>query len=145
MKNFLMKVKLMATTTGVALFLIVGALTAIYSQQAFAKDFAEVRLHAIPDKGKVGSAGTLHVSLSGVLSEHVNVGGQPGPESEISGATIHINGTGEGKELTVTTDEYGTYKTSVDLPPGTHEIQATYPGDATHTSDTDKTVVTVTP
>ena len=55
--------------------------------------------------------------------------------------SIHIKGIGEGKELTVTTGEYNT---SVDLPPGTHEIQATYPGDATHDSDTAKTVVTVT-
>jgi hypothetical protein len=41
-----MKVKLMDMTTGVALFLIVGAITAIYSQQAFAMNPTSLSLGA---------------------------------------------------------------------------------------------------
>jgi len=61
------------------------------------------------------------------------------------GATIHITGIGEGKGLTVTTNNQGIYRADVELAPGTHEIQAFFPGDATHKSDTDKAVVIVTP
>ena len=62
---------------------------------------------------------------------------------EVGGATIHITGTGEGKQFTVTTNEFGSYSTFVDLAPGTHEIQAYFPGDATHTSSSATRVVTV--
>jgi len=132
-----MKVELMAKTTGAALVLIVGAITAIYSQQAFAQaNPTSLSLGAFPNKGKVGSAGTLRVSLSGKLTSE---------GSEVGVATIHITGTGEGKQFNVTTNEFGTYNTHVDLGPGTHEIQAYFPGDATHTSSSATRVVTVTP
>ena len=135
-KNFLTKVKLMAMTTGAALVLIVGAITTMYSQQTFAQaNPASLSLGAFPNKGKVGSAGTLRVSLSGKLTSE---------GSEVDGATIHITGTGEGKQFTVTTNEFGSYSTFADLAPGTHEIQAYFPGDATHTSSSTTRVVTVT-
>ena len=132
-KNFLMKVKLMAMTTGAVL--ILAAIVAIYSQQAFAMNPTSLSLGAFPNKGKVGSAGTLRVSLSGKLTSE---------GSEVGGATIHITGTGQGKQFTVTTNEFGSYSTFVDLAPGTHEIQAYFPGDATHTSSSVTRVVTVT-
>jgi Carboxypeptidase regulatory-like domain len=135
-KNFLMKVKLMAMTTGATLVLIVGAITTMYSQQAFAQaNPTSLSLGAFPNKGKVGSAGTLRVSLSGKLTSE---------GSEVGGATIHITGTGEGKQFTLTTNEFGSYSTFADLAPGTHEIQAYFPGDATHTSSSATRVVTVT-
>jgi len=142
-----MRVKLMATTTGVALFLIVGALTAIYSQQAFAKDPTSLSLEASPNKGKAGSAGTLHVSLSGVAIAELE--GVHGVGRVLCGvcmneATIHIKGIGEGKELTVTANEDGDFGTSVDLTPGTHEIQAYFPGNDNFTSSSATRVVTVT-
>ena len=130
-----MKVKLMAMTTGAALVLIVGAITVIYSQQAFAMNPTSLSLGAFPNKGKVGSAGTLRVSLSGKLTSE----GSP-----VDGATIHITGTGEGKQFTVTTNEFGSYSTFADLAPGTHEIQAYFPGDATHASSSATRVVAVT-
>jgi hypothetical protein len=134
-ENLLVKVELMAMTTGVALVLIVGSITAIYSQQAFAMNPTSLSLGAFPNKGKVGSAGTLPVSLFGKLTSE---------GSEVGGATIHISGTGEGKQNTVTTNEFGSYNTHADLGPGTHEIQAYFPGDATHTSSSATRVVTVT-
>jgi hypothetical protein len=130
-----MKVKSMAMTTVAALVLIVGAITAIYSQQAFAMNSTSLSLGAFPNKGMVGSAGTLRVSLSGKLTSE----GSP-----VDGATIHITGTGEGKQFTVTTNEFGSYNTFVDLAQGTHEIQAYFPGDATHTSSSATRVVAVT-
>ena len=79
--------------------------------------------------------GTLPVSLSGKLTSE----GSP-----VDGATIHITGTGEGKQFTVTTNQFGSYSSQVSLAPGTHEIQAYFPGDATHTSSSATRVVTVT-
>jgi len=85
--------------------------------------------------GKVGSAGTLHTQLYGVLrSEGLGIGG----------AIIHITGTGEGKQFTVTTNEFGGYSTFADLAPGTHGIQAYFPGDATHTSALATETITIT-
>ena len=129
--------KLIAMSAGaVALVLIVGAMTTMYSQQAYAQaKSSSLSLGAFPNKGKVGSAGTLRVSLSGKLTSEGSV---------IDGATIHIYGTGEGKQFAVTTNEFGSYSTFVDLATGTHEIQAYFPGDATHTSSSVTRVVTVT-
>lgn len=121
----------------VAGILTLSVLAAISStNQTFAQAKpTSLSLGAFPNKGKVGSAGTLRVSLSGKLTSE---------GSEVGGATIHITGTGEGKQFTVTTNEFGSYSTFVDLPPGTHEIQAYFPGDATHTSSSATRVVTVT-
>ena len=113
-----------------------SVLAAISStNQAFANTSTSLSLGAFPNKGKVGSAGTLRVSLSGKLTSE---------GSEVGGAAIHITGTGEGKQFTVTTNEFGSYSTFVDLAPGTHEIQAYFPGDVTHTSSSATRVVTVT-
>src|SRR5215831_8219521 len=131
-KNFLMKVKFIAMTTGAALVLILAAIMAIYSQQAFAMNATSLSLGAFPNNGKVSSAGTLRVSLSGKLTSE---------GSEVGGATIHITGTGQGKQFTVTTNEFGSYSTFVDLASGTHDIQAYFPGDATHTSSSATKVV----
>jgi len=130
-----MKVKLMAMTTGVALFLFVGANAAIYSQQAFAMNPTSLSLGAFPNKGKVGSSDTLRVSLSGKLTSE---------GSEVGGATIHITGTGEGKQFTVTTNEFGSYSTFVDLVPGTHVIHAYFPADGYHKSANATKTITVT-
>jgi hypothetical protein len=129
------KVKLMAMTTGAALVIIVGAITTMYSQQAFAMKSTSLSLGAFPNKGNVGSAGTLRVSLSGKLTSE----GSP-----VDGATIHITGTREGKQFTVTTNEFGSYSTFADLGPGTHTIEAYFAGDSDHTSSSATRVVTVT-
>ncbi|MFZ0510377.1 MAG: hypothetical protein WAM14_02115, partial [Candidatus Nitrosopolaris sp.] len=75
------------------------------------------------------------VSLSGKLTSE---------GSQVDGATIHITGTGEGKQFTVTTNQFGSYISQVSLGPGTHTIEAYFPGDATHTSSSATRVVTVT-
>jgi hypothetical protein len=124
-----MKVKLMAMTTGVALVVLIGAITAIYSQQVFARNPTSLSLDAFPNEGKVGSAGYLLTSLFGKLTSE----GSP-----IDGATIHI------LLETVTTNKFGAYSTFTDIAPGTHKIQACFRGDATHTSSCATTVVTVT-
>jgi len=90
--------------------------------------------------GKVGSAGTLHTQLYGYLTQL-----EEGSRLGIGGATIHITGTGEGKQFTVTTNEFGFYSTFADLAPGTHEIQAYFPGDGHHMASASATeTVTVT-
>ena len=101
----------------VAGILTLSILAAISStNQAFGQATStSLSLGAFPNKGKVGSAGTLRVSLSGKLTSE----GSP-----VDAATIHITGTGEGKQFTVTTNEFGSYSTFVDLASGTHEIQA---------------------
>src|SRR5215472_7934219 len=109
----------------VAGILTLSVLPAISStRQAFARaPPMTLSLGVSPFGGKVGSAGTLHTQLYGVLrSEGLGIGG----------ATIHITGTGEGKQLTVTTNEFGGYSTFADLAPGTHGIQAYFPGDGHH-------------
>jgi hypothetical protein len=121
----------------VAGILTLSVLVGISStKQALAQTTStSLTLGAFPNKGKVGSDGTLRVSLSGELTSE----GSP-----IDAATIHITGTGEGKQFTVTTNQFGRYSTFADLAPGTHEIQAYFPGDATHTSSSATRVVTVT-
>jgi len=130
-----MKVKLMAATAGAALVLIVGAITTMYSQQAFAMKPTSLSLGAFPNKGTVGPAGFLRVSLSGKLTSE---------GSEVGGASIMITGTGEGKQMHLTTNEFGSYSTFADLGSGTHTIEAYFAGDADHTSSSATRVVTVT-
>jgi len=127
---------------GVAGILTLSVLAAISStNQAFAqvRTSTKLSLEASPQEGSAGGKATLRVSLSGVLYEEV----APHSWRIMTGAPIHIKGTGEGKELTEIQSPEG-FKIFVDLAPGTHEIQAYFPGDATHKSVTDKTVVTVT-
>jgi len=122
----------------VAGILILSVLAAMSStNQAFAQAApTSLSLGAFPNKVTVGAnTGTLPVSLFGKLTSE----GSP-----VDGATIHITGTGEGKQFTVTTDQFGSYSSQVRLGPGTHTIEAYFPGDATHTSSSATRVVTVT-
>ena len=126
----------MIASVAVAAILTLSVLAVISSSnQAFAQAKpTSLTLGAFPNKGTVGSAGTLRVSLSGKLTSE---------GSEVGGATIHISG--EGKQFTVTTNEFGSYSTFVDLASGTHDIQAYFPGDATHTSSSATKTIPVTP
>jgi len=110
-------IKSTIASVAVAGILILATLAPISStNQAFAQTTStSLSIGAFPNKGEVGSAGTLRVSLSGQLTSE----GSP-----VGGATIHITGTGEGKQFTVTTNEFGSYSTFVDLAAGTHDIQA---------------------
>jgi len=129
MKNILMKVKLMAMATGTILVLIVVALTAMYSQVAFALKPTTLTLDASPSVASIhDSHKTLPVSLSGELTS----GGSP-----ISGATIHLGAQSYGvpvESLSVTTNEFGIYKTSVNVGPGQHYFRAHFEGDSEHQS-----------
>jgi len=126
---------------GVAGILTLSVLAAILStKQAFAKTSPSLSLGVSPFGGKVGSAGTLHTQLYGYLTQL-----EEGSRLGIGGATIHITGTGEGKQFTVTTNEFGFYSTFADLAPGTHEIQAYFPGDGHHMASASATeTITVT-
>jgi len=131
-KPFVISVIAAIAVTGI---LTMSVLIGISStKQAFAQvTSTSLTLGAFPNKGRVGSSGTLPVSLSGKLTSE----GSP-----VDAATIHISGTGEGKDFTVTTNEFGSYSTSVHIAPGTHQINAYFPGDATHTSSSATRVVT---
>ena len=98
-------------TVVVAGILTLSVLVGISStKQAFAQATStSLTLGAFPNKGKVGSAGTLPVSLSGKLTSE----GSP-----VDAATIHITGTGEGQQFTVTTNQFGSYSSQVSLAPG---------------------------
>jgi hypothetical protein len=114
---------------------------AILANQAFAQEASNngttqqeekptsLSLDASPNKGKVGPAGYLVITLSGKLTSE----GSP-----VDGATIHL------LFETLTTNKFGAYSTLTDIAPGTHKIKAYFPGDATHESSSATTVVTVT-
>lgn len=131
-KSFAISVLTAIVVAGIlTMSVLVGILS---TKQAFAQmTSTSLTLGAFPNKGKVGSTDTLRVSLSGKLTSE----GSP-----VDAATIHITGTGEGKQSTVTTNEFGSFSTSADLAPGTHEIHAYFPGDATHTSSSATRTVT---
>ena len=81
----------------------------------------------------IRSAG-LPVSLFGKLtSDH----------SPVKGASIIITGTGEGKQFSVITNQFGSYGSQVSLGPGTHIIKAHFAGDSDHTSSSATRIVTV--
>ncbi len=108
------------------------------TNQAFAQAKpTTLTLGSYPNSGKVGSAGTLRVSLFGKLTFE---------DSKVGGAAIWITGTGEGKQETaVTTNKFGTYNTHADLGPGTHKIEAFFLGDAAHLSSSATKTIPVTP
>lgn len=54
-----------------------------------------------------------------------------------------ITGTGEGKQFSVTTNQYGSYSTFTHLCPGTHKIEAYFAGDSEHKSSSATRIVTV--
>ena len=92
-------------------------------------------LGSSPTSGHVGAhTGTLPVSLFGKLtSDH----------SPVKGASIIITGTGEGKQFSVITNQFGSYGSQVNLGPGTHIIKAHFVGDNDHTSSSATRIVTV--
>jgi hypothetical protein len=54
-----------------------------------------------------------------------------------------ITGTGEGKQFSVTTNQFGSYSTFTHLGPGTHKIEAYFAGDSHHTSSSAIRIVSV--
>src|SRR5215469_927571 len=92
-------------------------------------------LGSSPTSGHVGAhTGTLPVSLFGKLtSDH----------SPVKGASIVITGTGEGKQFSVITNQFGSYGSQVSLGPGTRIIKAHFAGDSDHTSSSATRIVTV--
>ncbi|HXP48335.1 MAG TPA: hypothetical protein VN922_00190, partial [Bacteroidia bacterium] len=72
-------------------------------------------LGSSPTSGHVGAhTGTLPVSLFGKLtSDH----------SPVEGASVIITGTGEDKQFSVITNQFGSYGSQVSLGPGTHIIK----------------------
>ena len=54
-----------------------------------------------------------------------------------------INGTGEGKQFSGRTNQFGSYGSQVSLGPGTHKIEAYFAGDSEHKSSSAIRVVTV--
>ena len=108
---------------------------ATITNQAFAMKSTFLSLGSSPTSGNVGAhTGTLPVSLFGKLtSDH----------SPVDGASIIITGTGEGKQFSVTTNQFGSYGSQVSLGPGTHIIKAHFAGDSDHMSSSATRVVTV--
>ena len=133
------------TNKAIAISTIAGILTlsvlawiSITNQASAQAKPTTLTLGSYPNTGKVGSAGTLRVSLFGKLTFE---------DSEVGrAATIWITGTGEGKQETaVRTNEFGTYNTHADLGPGTHKIEAFFLGDAAHMSSSATKTIPVTP
>ena len=127
--------KLIAMSAGVALVLIVGTMTTMYSQQAYAQAKpTSLTLGAYPNKGKVGATtGTLPVSLSGQLTSE---------GAGVAGATISFTGV---EHDATTTDSGGHYGIGVRLGPGTHTIEVHYAGDSEHESSSATKTIPVTP
>ena len=65
------------------------------------------------------------------------------PSSRIGSGSIMITGTGEGKQFSVITNQFGSYSTFTHLGPGTHKIEAYFAGDSDHTSSSAIRVVSV--
>ena len=122
------------TVAGTLMLAILATISS--TNQAFAEAKPTIlSLGSSPTSGHVGAqTGTLPVSLFGKLtSDH----------SPVDGASIMINGTGEGKQFSVTTNQFGSYRTFIDLGPGTHKIEAYFAGDSDHTSSSAIRVVSV--
>ena len=122
------------TVAGILMLAILAAISS--TNQAFAQAKPTIlSLGSSPTSGHVGAhTGTLLVSLFGKLtSDH----------SPVDGASIIITGTGEGKQFSVTTNQFGSYGSQVSLGPGTHIIKAHFAGDSDHTSSSATRVVTV--
>jgi len=121
------------TVAGILMLAIVA--TILSTNQAFAQAKPTIlSLGSSPTSGHVDAhTGTLPVSLFGKLtSDH----------SPVDGASITLNGTGEGTKH-LTTNQFGSYSTSTHLGPGTHKIEAYFAGDNAHTSSSATRVVTV--
>ena len=125
------------TAVTVAGILIMAILATISStNQAFAQAKPTIlSLGSFPTSGHVGAhTGTLPVNLFGKLTSE----GSP-----VDGASIMITGTGEGKQFSVITNQFGSYSTFTHLGPGTHKIEAYFAGDSDHTSSSAIRVVSV--
>ena len=125
-----------AVTVGGILIMLAILATISSTNQAFAKAKPTIlSLGSSPTSGHVGAhTGILPVSLFGKLtSDH----------SPVDGASIMITGTGEGKQFSVTTNQFGSYSTFTHLGPGTHKIEAYFAGDSGHTSSSATRIVTV--
>jgi hypothetical protein len=90
------------TVAGILMLVILATISS--TNQAFAEANPTIlSLGLSPTSGHVGAhTGTLPVSIFGKLtSDH----------SPVDGASIMIAGTGEGKQFSVTTNQYGSYTT----------------------------------
>ena len=122
------------TVAGILMLDILATISS--TNQTFAQDKTTIlSLGSSPTSGHVGAhTGTLPVSLFGKLtSDH----------SPVKGASIIITGTGEGKQFSVITNQFGSYGSQVSLGPGTHIIKAHFAGDSDHTSSSATRIVTV--
>ena len=122
------------TVAGILMLAILAAMSS--TNQAFAQAKPTIlSLGSSPTSGHVGAhTGTLPVSLFGKLtSDHL----------PLDGASIMITGTGEGKQFSVTTNQFGSYGSTVNLGPGAHKIEAYFAGDSDHTSSSAIRIVSV--
>jgi len=53
-------------------------------------------------------------------------------DHQLALASIIITGTGEDKQFSVTTNQFGSYGSQVSLGPGTHIVKAHFAGDSEH-------------
>jgi hypothetical protein len=130
-------ISVIAAVTVAGILMMLAILATISStNQTFAQAKTTIlSLGSSPTSGHVGAhAGILPVSLFGKLtSDH----------SPVKGASIIITGTGEGKQFSVITNQFGSYGSQVSLGPGTHIIKAHFAGDSDHTSSSATRIVTV--
>ncbi len=122
------------TVAGILMLSILATISS--TNQTFAQAKTTIlSLGSSPTSGHVGAhTGILPVSLFGKLtSDH----------SPVKGASIIISGTGEGKQFSVITNQFGSYGSQVSLGPGTHIIKAHFAGDSDHTSSSATRIVTV--
>src|SRR5215467_16200758 len=103
------------TLVGILMLAILATISSTNQTLAQAKPTI-LSLGSSPTSGHVGAhTGTLPVSLFGKLTSE----GSP-----VDGASIMITGTGEGKQFSVTTNQFGSYSTVTHLSPSTHKIEA---------------------
>jgi hypothetical protein len=123
------------TVAGILMMLAILATISSTNQTFALAKTTILSLGSSPISGHVGAhTGILPVSLFGKLtSDH----------SPVKGASIIITGTGEGKQFSVITNQFGSYGSQVSLGPGTHIIKANFAGDNDHTSSSATRIVTV--
>ena len=122
------------TLVGILMLAILATISSTNQTIAQAKPTI-LSLGSSPTSGHAGAhTGTLPVSLFGKLtSDH----------SPVEGASVIITGTGEDKQFSVITNQFGSYGSQVSLGPGTHIIKAHFAGDSDHTSSSATRIVTV--
>jgi len=91
------------TVAGILMLAILATISSI--NHVFAQAKPTILSGSCPTSGHVGAhTGTLPVSLFGKLTSE----GSP-----VDGASIMITGTGEGKQFSVTTNQFGSYGSNV--------------------------------